>query len=149
MCILRKGYRIPFSTLPPLTRSPLPPRAMANESKRKVLQQEISDLLLKDAIEEVRDGSPGFYSHLFVVPKKNGKLRPVIDLSALNRHITLERFKMETTRSIREAILPGEWAVSIDLKDAYLHIPMHPSSRSIFASSSRGKRISFGCFPSG
>jgi len=149
MCILRKGYRIPFSTLPPLTRSPLPPRAMTNESKRKVLQQEISDLLLKDAIEEVRDGSPGFYSHLFVVPKKNGKLRPVIDLSALNRHITLERFKMETTRSIREAILPGEWAVSIDLKDAYLHIPMHPSSRKYLRFQFEGKAYQFRVLPFG
>ena len=44
---------------------------------------------------------------------------------------------METTRSIREAIRPNDWAVSIDLKDAYLHVPIHPNSR-------RYMRFSFG-----
>ena len=30
--------------------------------------------------------SPGFYSQIFLVPKKNGKVRLIIDLSTLNRH---------------------------------------------------------------
>ena len=35
---------------------------------------------------------------------------------------------METTRSIRLAFWPKDWFVSIDLKDAYLQVPMHPLS---------------------
>ena len=31
--------------------------------------------------------------------------------------------------SIRTSLIPGEWVSSIDLSDAYLHIPIHPSSR--------------------
>ncbi len=73
--------------------------------------------------------SPGYYSHLFLVPKKNGKYRPVIDLSPLNRGIQLEHFKMETQRSARDIILNGTWSVSIDLQDAYLHVPIRPSCR--------------------
>ena len=35
-------------------------------------------------MEKVQDpGTPGFYSWLLLVPKKNGKLRPVIDFSIL------------------------------------------------------------------
>ena len=35
---------------------------------------------------------------------------------------------METTALIQRSIPPGTWAVSIDLMDAYLHIPIHPAS---------------------
>ena len=31
--------------------------------------------------------------------------------------------------SIRTSLIPGEWVSSIDLSDAYLHIPIHPNSR--------------------
>jgi hypothetical protein len=39
-------------------------------------------------------------SRLFLVPKKNGKMRPVINLSVLNQHLIVPHFKMETNRSI-------------------------------------------------
>jgi hypothetical protein len=61
---------------------------------------------------------PGFYSHIFVFPKKQkGSWKLIIDLP---------HFKMETTRSVAAAILPGDWTVSLDLQDAYLYIPVHP-----------------------
>ena len=36
---------------------------------------------------------------------------------------------METVKSVRQLIMYNDWAVSIDLTDAYLHIPIHPISR--------------------
>ena len=36
---------------------------------------------------------------------------------------------METPESIRASLIPGEWVLSIDLSDTYLHIPIHPNSR--------------------
>ena len=57
--------------------------------------------------------------------KKSGGLRPVINLKPLNLFIK-KKFKMETTRSIRKALSPGDWVTSIDLNDSYFHIPVHP-----------------------
>ena len=74
-------------------------------------------------------GTPSFYSWLFLVPKKNGKLSPMIDLSTLNLYIRSQPFKMETTKSVGQSILVNDWAVSIDMTDAYLHVPIHPQSR--------------------
>ena len=71
----------------------------------------------------------GFYSRLFLVPKPHQRWRPVIDLSRLNTFLLVEKFKMETPESIRTSLIPGEWVSSIDLSDAYLHIPIHPNSR--------------------
>ena len=88
----------------------------------------IQSLLSKNAIERVENvKSLGFYSRLFLVPSQ--RWRPVIDLSRLNTFLHVEKFKMETPESIRTSLVPGEWVSSIDLSDAYLHIPIHPNSR--------------------
>ena len=36
---------------------------------------------------------------------------------------------METVKSVRQAMRLDDWAVSIDLTDAYLHVPIHHQSR--------------------
>ncbi|XP_064093859.1 uncharacterized protein LOC135206374 [Macrobrachium nipponense] len=36
---------------------------------------------------------------------------------------------METTQSVLAAVRPGDWMVSLDLKETYFHIPIHPTSR--------------------
>ena len=73
--------------------------------------------------------SPGFYSRIFVVMKASGSWRPVIDLSTLNLRVCKTPFKMETLQSVLLSVRSGDWMVSIDLKDAYLQIPIHPDSR--------------------
>ena len=69
----------------------------------EALTQVTKKLLDKSAIEMVKDhSSPGFYSRLFLVDKRDRGFRPVIDLSILNTYMYLEatKFKMETTSSI-------------------------------------------------
>ena len=39
---------------------------------------------------------------------------------------------METAEIIRNSVTKGEWLVSIDLKDAYFHIPIHPDSHHLY-----------------
>ena len=104
--------------------------------KRSTLQKDqalascIQSLLSKNAIKRVENvKSLRFYSRLFLVPKPHQRWRPVIDLSRLNSFLIVERFKMKTPESIRASLIPGEWMSSIDLSDAYLHIPIHPNSR--------------------
>ena len=61
------------------------------------------------------------------MPKKSGQYRPVLDLSTLNGYIRQIHFQMETPDKIRLSINPGDWATSLDLRDAYFHLLMHPS----------------------
>ena len=123
--MIQEGYLIPFISPPPLTGVPID-----ISSRHPAMSEVISSLLKKNAIESVLNPNfRGFYSRLFLVPKKDGKWRPVIDLSALNLLIPVDKFKMESTRSIRVAIRKGDWAVSLDLTDAFYHIPIASSSR--------------------
>ncbi|CAJ0955857.1 unnamed protein product [Ranitomeya imitator] len=68
----------------------------------------------------------GFYSNLFVVPKKDGKVRPILDLKLLNRRICLNHFRMESFRSVIASMESQELLCAIDIQDAYLHVPIFP-----------------------
>ena len=130
MSVLRWGYSLEFWSPPPLSTVPSVQSERKNHHKNNIISQEIQTLLKKEAIEEVKNpSSPGFYSLLFVVPKPNGTWRPIIDLSLLNLYLKKKPFKMETIRSICSLIHKGSWTFSIDLTDAYFHIPIHKSSR--------------------
>ena len=59
------------------------------------------------------------------MPKASGGWRLVLDLSTLNAFLRNVTFKMETPASLRDAMHPGNWPASIDLRDAYFHL-IHP-----------------------
>ena len=85
-----------------------------------------SSLLEKGALCQVPFTADAFYSRLFLVPKKGGSMRPVIDLSALNQFIENPHFQMEHFSSIKTLLKPGHFMTKLDLKDAYLSVAVHP-----------------------
>ena len=95
-------------------------------------------MLSKDALEIVFDPGPGFYSRLFLVEKVTGGWRPVIDLSHLNEFVLQTPFKMETIASVLRSVREGDFLASTDLKDTYLQIPVHQSSRKLLRFLSEG-----------
>ena len=103
------------------------------------LEEVTRALISKGAVELAPLPSLGFYSRLFVVWKTSGSWRPVIDLSHLNRFLASSPFKMGTIQSVLFSIRPGDWMVSIDLKEAYLQIPVHLDSRKYL------RFVAFGC----
>ncbi len=94
--VIRSGYRIPFRVRPFLQR--LPPRCVqtipSDQEKLCVLRDEVEAMLQKQAIERVtsQHRSTGFFSRLFLVRKKTGGWRPIIDLSQLNKSIVSTNF---------------------------------------------------------
>ena len=128
--MLQEGYRIPFRCPPPLSAEPIPMPSYNPLSTKGVALEEVTlDLISKGAVEIAPLPSPGFYSRLFVVWKTSGSWRPVIDLSTLNRFVDVSHFQMETIQSVLLSIHPGDWMASIDLREAYLQVPVNPESR--------------------
>ena len=128
--VLQVGYCLPFLSTPPLSNAPLPvPSYSPTSIKGAALEEVTLDLVAKGAVELAPLPSPGFYSRLFVVWKTSGSWRPVIDLSHLNRFVDVSPFQMETIQSVLLSVRQGDWMASIDLKEAYLQVPVHPASR--------------------
>ena len=97
----------------------------------------------KGVLEIVLDPGPGFYSRLFLVEKASGGWRPVIDLSPLNEFIQQTPFRMETLSSVLLAVRENDFLESIDLKDVYFQVPVHPASRKLLRFVSSGKVYQF------
>ncbi|VDI14507.1 Hypothetical predicted protein [Mytilus galloprovincialis] len=84
LSILRRGLELQFLEQPPLSPVPINLSVTKDSQKNQLLQDEVNILIQKGVSEEVNPPFHlGFYSRLFLVPKKNGKMRPVLDLSFL------------------------------------------------------------------
>ena len=106
-------------------------------------------MISKQAVELAPLPSPGFYSLMFVVPKVTGGWRPIIDLSTLNDFISKKKFRMETPATALQFLRQGDWTISLDLKDAYFQVPIHPRSRHLLRFSHLGQVWQFRALPFG
>ena len=151
------GLRWSFSSPVPLTRHPISLPASEHKCPPGTYAAVIAKDLAEGIIEEVpMEGiSPGFYSRFFLVEKRgldadgNRRWRSVLDLSVLNKLINVPRFRMETPETIRAALRKGDYATSIDLSDAYHHIPVHPLFRRYLRFMFDGKVYQFIAMPAG
>ena len=126
--VLEVGFRLWFRECPPLTSTPSAFVDKGSIMKRTTLRSLVQSMQQKNIVEVVRDTtSPGCYSHLFLVPKKSGGWRPVIDLSFLNSFLEIPHFTVESAESNRRSL--PRWVTSIDLVDAYFDIPIHRGYR--------------------
>ena len=81
----------------------------ANPLRNLYLKEALHALIHKKAVERVRvRASPAFFNRLFIVPKPNQKWGPILDLSALNKFLSVKTFKMETPETIRISLQQGE-----------------------------------------
>lgn len=81
-----KGIELPLLSNPYQKKIPVPSKFKTEE--QVLIDSEIENLVLKNAVRETTPTSDSFYSNVFLVPKKGGELRPVINLKNLNIHKT-------------------------------------------------------------
>ena len=146
MTVLRDGCRVPFLDSPLLSPTPVSFLTYrAGSPWAQAYWQEVEAMLAKGALEIARDPGSGFYSRLFLVEKASGGWRPVISLSLshLNEFVQLTRFKIETVASVLLSVREGDFLASLDLKDAYFQIPIHPSSRKLLRFTPEGTVYQF------
>ena len=117
-----QGYHLEFVSRPPY-RSP-PQNPVVSKEQEEILDSEVETLLLKQAILKT-ELQEGFFSSIFLVPKKDGGWRPIINLKDLNQYLQVQHFKMETNSCLKDVVRKDEWFGKIDLKDAYLTVLIH------------------------
>ncbi len=128
-CTIRLGYAIQFARRPPKFNGVLETSVAVRNAP--VLREEIAVLLAKDAIKPVPPAEmrQGIYSPYFIVPKKGGGIRPILDLRVFNQVLNKLLFKMLMHRRMIKCIQPQDWFAAIDLKDAYFHVSILPWHR--------------------
>ncbi|KAI2661194.1 hypothetical protein H4Q32_006732 [Labeo rohita] len=146
---IRLGYAIQFARRPPKFQGVL--ATSVRGSSATVLRAEIAVLLAKGAIETVPSAEmrKGFYSPYFIVPKKGGGLRPILDLRILNRTLHKRPFKMLTLKHLFTCVRAQDWFVAIDLKDAYFHVSILPRHRPFLRFAFEGRAYQHRVLPFG
>ena len=146
--IMTRGFRLKFHTPPALSFLP-PSRALIRESQLSILRPFIPDFISRHIIREIFSPQLLFFSRLFARPKKDQSFRPIIDLSLLNTLLVIPSFKMETIALIAKGLLTPLWGCTMDLSDAYFHVPIHWAFHRFFAFMIDGRIFVFQFLPFG
>jgi hypothetical protein len=126
-----------------------PPRPVLDTEKDKALDIELEKLKVKRAITPVHNETGSFLSPMFLVPKADGSWRPVINLRSLNQFVVARHFKMEGIRVVKGLMRLNDWMVKLDLKDAYLSVPMSEQHRKFLRFEWHQQTWEFSCLPFG
>ena len=110
-----------------------------------LIDKEIDAMLRKGAIQKVRSQRDQFLSNLFLVEKKEGGNRPVINLKNLNAYLPYLHFKMEGLHLLKVMLQEKDYMCKVDLKDAYFCIPLHQTARKYVRFQWKGNIYQFLC----
>jgi hypothetical protein len=143
------GYRLEFESTPSFEHGNMQTQFSGNAEQEALIAREVEDLLQKQAITPVEKQLNQFVSRLFVVPKKGNQWRAVLNLKPLNVHIEKHHFKMENWWSLRSLLKQGDYMIRLDLKDAFLSIPIHKDSIRFLCFDWKGTRYSWQRLPFG
>ena len=150
-----KGFRIPFTSLPSQTTQPA--ELVFPSEQAAQVREELQSLLGKGAVVPVIYCHKGFYLNIFLVLnlniflvlKKNGQMRPIINLKWLNEWVITEHFKMEGISTLKDLLKSRDWFVKVDLKDAYFIVPIEANHQQYLRFTLEGKNYQFTCLPFG
>jgi hypothetical protein len=114
-----------------------------------IFDQKIQELVHQETIvlatwEELR-----WVNRCNLVPKSNGDMRLVVDMRLVNRLMKHINFKMEGVRTLQQLWEKDDFAIAYDLKEAYNHVPVHPSLQPIFKLAWQGQLYKYVGMPFG
>ena len=136
-----KGYKIEFVCEPFQVNKPHGIVFSDEEKKLRMLQ--------KGAIRRASFNPRQFVSNLFIIPKKSGDVRPVINLKPLNEFVQYHHFKMEGLNTLLDLLSGSEFFTTIDLNDAYFTISIHPDHYKYLRFEWNSTLFEFICLPFG
>lgn len=120
-----QGYRIPFLSKPPLART-VSDRFCTPVSP--IMTTEINKMVTQNILQPSDRNEAGFTSRLFLVPKSDGSVRPVMNLKGLNNYVDIQKFRLINVQRVH-FIQPNDWLIKIDFLQAYFHIPISTTHR--------------------
>ena len=120
-----------------------------SESERALLAQEIQKLVEKGIIGRSNMTLPSYYSPVFLRDKPDGSYRFILNLKRFNKQVDKIHFKMESIKNVIRMVTPGCWMASIDLKDAYYSVGVHPDHQRFLKFFSAGEVYRYLTMPNG
>ncbi|KAG1041327.1 hypothetical protein G6F43_012107 [Rhizopus delemar] len=134
LSVIEDGYKIQFNS------KPIPWTTKAyklSESDQQAVNKAVDSFLKSKVIERSPTQDKRFLSQFFTIKEPN-KIRPILDCRKINRFIQCNHFKMEGVPALRDIVEKEDFLTKIDLKDAYIVVPIHLESRKFLSFSHKG-----------
>ena len=96
------GYKIDFVKQP--YQYVIPNEIPFTGEEWNIVNNEVDAMVNKGAIVETIHEPGDFISTLFIVPKPNNKVRPVVNLRFLNQFVCYNHFKQETFNVVLDLV---------------------------------------------
>ena len=122
------GVPVSFSEAPPSFELP---NYKLSDTQVRFIDGELQALLSSGAVVKAVT-KPLCVSPLGVVPKKQNKLRLILDLRQLNRYCSVEKFQYEDIRTALELVEPHDIYITADLKNGFHHVPIRACDQKYF-----------------
>ena len=90
----------------------------------------------------------GFYSTLFLVPKLDGQMKPIINLKALKFSVRPQHFKVVGIYMLQETVAQNNWLAKLALKDVYFIVSVNQEHWKILCYMVDQVRCQFTCLRS-
>ena len=141
------GDRIDFTSCLPehLSYSP----NFISKTHAELVSVEIHSLLQKCVLVASEHEPDEFITPLFTLPKDDTSVCFILNLKGLNAYIKYSHFTMETIYSILNLVTPNCWMASLDLKDAYYSVKIHPMYQNYLKFQYKGQLFKYTTYANG
>ena len=116
--------------------------------EKEVISTEIKKLFKKKVVVRSTRESNEFISGIFTRSKKDGSERMILNLKNFDKFVNYKHLKMESINNILNIIRPNVYMASIDLKDAFFSVPIHPTHQK-YLKFTFDDLLQFTCMPTG
>lgn len=120
-----------------------------SKKEEAIIDNEVKNLKEIGVLEKVEDVQNMYLSPIFVVPKKDGEYRMILNLKDLNFDIVYHHFKMETFETALKLIKPNCYMASIDIRHAYYSVPIAHEHRKFLCFKWKNEILQYTCLPNG
>ena len=120
-----------------------------NKTESDLVDMEIQNLVEKGVLKKAQRVKDEYISTIFLRPKPDGSFRMILNLKGLNKYVEYKHFKMEHLNNAVLSMTPNCFMGSIDLKDAYYTVSIHPDYRKYLRFIWRGEVWEYQCLAFG
>ena len=145
---IKDGIDIPFHTAP---ENFCLKNQVVSPSHHNFINEEIQRLLNQGAIIKCNNEAerPHCVSPINCVPKRNNKLRLVVDMRKLNTYCTVPSFQHEDINTVLDLVEPRDKLISVDIKDGYHHVYISEDSQKYLGIQWNGQFYKWAVLPFG
>ena len=147
--MVRAGWEPDWLAGPPPHRHILPPTPRLPQYKHVQMTQAIREELQAHVIRPIRRADILLEHPTYLIPKKNKKLRKIVNAAGLNKFIRKTKFKLEDQYLLIHLLLKNHFATSLDISSAYHHVPVAPWAQPYLCFNYDGQTYCYTAMPFG